>query len=365
MTQIGIGIIGLGGVGSWGHLPGYLEIPDEVRIVALCDTNPKVTEPLLEKYGIKKSYSNYKDLVADPDVDAVDICLPHFLHAKVALEAVRSKKHVLIEKPFATTLEQADEIISEAVENKVKLMVAENTRFVNAYNVAKKLIDSGLIGEICFARTYIGGSEIPRLSDSSQWVNKLAEAGGGMLFDAGVHSFFLLKWMVGDITSISAVSTKFLVKSVSEVEDNVSGTLKFGTGAIGNFSLSETTNSPWTEKLELFGTEGCVLVDMTSERPVQMYSAKRVFDPAVGWDLGEDMFRSERSYESSSWEAPFFGHSASGWKPASMRKEVQHYVQCITKDERPLVSGEDGKYCVKVALQGYESIRSRKEVAID
>ena len=280
MAKIGIGIIGLGGVGSWGHLPGYLEIPDKVKIVALCDINSKVIEPLAEKYRTK-TYTSYSDLIDDPEIDAVDICLPHFLHARVALEAVAAKKHVLIEKPFATNLDQADEIISGAKRNNVKLMVAENTRFVNAYRVARKLIDARMIGDICFARTYIGGSEIQRLSDSKQWVTKLAEAGGGMLLDAGVHSFYLLRWMVGDLASISAISTKFLRNSQSEVEDNVSGTVRFSGGAIGNFSLSETTNSPWTERLELLGTEGSLIVDMLSERPVQLYSTKRIVEPTT------------------------------------------------------------------------------------
>ena len=221
-----------------------------------------------------------------------------------------------------------------------------------------------MIGDICFARTYIGGSEIQRLSDSKQWVTKLAEAGGGMLLDSGVHSFYLLRWMVGDLASIAAISTKFLKNSQSEVEDNVSGTVRFSGGAIGNFSLSETTNSPWTERLELFGTDGSLIVDMLSERPVQLYSTKRTLEPSIGWGLENDMFLGERLYESTSWENPFFGHSAVGWKPASMRREVQHFVRCLIENEQPLVTGEDGRWAVKIALKGYESIRLQKEIPI-
>ena len=363
LEKIGIGIIGLGGVGSWGHLPGYVEISEIARIVALCDVNSAVTKPLCDKYHAK-AYSDYSDMIADPEINAVDICLPHYLHAKVALEALRAKKHVLLEKPFCMTLEEADQLISVAKDNDVKLMVAENTRFVNAYNVARRLVEEEAIGKICFVRTYIGGSEIQRLSDAQQWVTKVSQAGGGMMFDAGVHSFYLLRWMVGDISSISAISAKFLKVSASEVEDNVSGTVRFSNGAIGNFSLSETTNSPWTERLEIFGTNGSLIVDMTSERPVQLYSTKRVMDPDLSWGLGNDMFLGERVYQSTSWEQPFFGHSAVGWKPASMRREVQHFVKCILENKTPLVTGDDGRYAVKVALKGYESIALGREVSI-
>ena len=106
--------------------------------------------------------------------------MPHYLHARVALAAVKSGKNVICEKPFTTNLEEADAIIEAAKDKGVKLMVAENTRFVRAYQVARDFVAREAIGKICFARTYIGGSELMRLSEpdnSESGKRKLPEEG--------------------------------------------------------------------------------------------------------------------------------------------------------------------------------------------
>ena len=153
MDKVRVGMIGLGGVGSWGHLPGYEQIPDQAKLVALCDVNPGSINETAAKHGAK-TYSDFNELLADPDVDMVDICLPHFLHGKVALAAAKAKKHVLCEKPFTLDMALADEIIQTTKDNGLRLMVAENTRFVKAYEVARSFLDKKAIGDVCLARTY-------------------------------------------------------------------------------------------------------------------------------------------------------------------------------------------------------------------
>lgn len=185
MKRLGIGIIGLGGAGSWGHFPGYLEIPDKAKVVALCDTNP---DAMKDKIALAeaRAYSDYSQLLKDPEVDAVDICLPHFLHARVAVDAAEAGKHVMVEKPFTLTTEEADVVIAAVKKCKVKLMVAENTRFVNAYESAFELIPS--LGKISFVRTFIGGNGISTRMNNQSWRHHSETAGGGSLFDGAVHS---------------------------------------------------------------------------------------------------------------------------------------------------------------------------------
>src|SRR5579872_1727616 len=136
MDRVRVGMIGLGGVGTWGHLHGYEEIPEQAKLVAFCDTNPGViNEPA--KLHEAKAYSDYNQLIADPEVDILDICVPHFLHGRIALAAIKAGKNVICEKPFTTTIPEADAIITAAKDEGVKLMVAENTRFVKAYQVGR------------------------------------------------------------------------------------------------------------------------------------------------------------------------------------------------------------------------------------
>jgi predicted dehydrogenase len=352
MDKVRVGMIGLGGVGSWGHLPGYEQIPDQAKIAALCDVNPGSINEAAAKLGAK-TYSDYNDLLADKEVDMVDICLPHFLHGKVALAAAKAGKHVLCEKPFTLDLTLADEIIQTTRDNGLRLMVAENTRFVKAYEVARSFLDKKAIGDVCLARTYLGGSEMIRLSDPDNWIGKKAKAGGGVMMDSGVHSYYLLEWMVGRIRRVFASTSVFRKDLYADVEDNAVVSFEFENGALGVSSFSNTTEAPWTERLELYGTKGSLIVDMLAERPVQVYSTVNRSDDMSDWWSW---------YGDVSWQEPYIMHSAMDWKAASMRREVQHFVSCVKEGTDPLVSGTDGKRNVEIALKALESAKIRNWV---
>ncbi len=328
-----------------------MEIPTQAQVVAVCDKNQKAVDSIVEKSGAK-GYSNYEDLISDSSVDAVDICLPHNLHGPVALAALRAGKHVIVEKPITIDLDQADQIIAEAKKRKLKLMTAENMRFIKAYEIAKRLVVDGTIGEISYVRGYTGGPN-EDTSDPSNWRIRASESGGGTIMDDGIHIFYLFRWFAGEIKSIYAKTTKFGKSEISEVEDNAVGTLKFSNGALGIFGFSTTTAAPWTEELQLFGTKGSILVDFLASNPLRVYSiVGRSDDKSKWWSRYGDV----------SWEYPFIEHSTTEWVTQSMRREVQHFVECILNDNEPLVTGEDGKKAVELVLKGYESARTGREV---
>jgi UDP-N-acetyl-2-amino-2-deoxyglucuronate dehydrogenase len=352
LDKVRVGMIGLGGVGTWGHLPGYEQIPDEAKLVAFCDLNPGVVNEPAKRHGAKV-YSDYNKMVEDPDIDVVDIALPHFLHGRVALAAAKAKKNVLCEKPFTLDLAEADAVIQTCKDNGLKLMVAENTRFVKAYEVARTLLDQKVIGDVCLVRTYLGGSEMMRLSDPDNWIGKQEKAGGGVLMDSGVHSYFLLRWMVGEVKRVFTAMSVFRKDLYQNVEDNAVVSYEFDTGAIGTSQFSNTTEAPWTERLEMYGTKGSLIVDMLAERPLQVFSTVKKSNDMDDWYSW---------YGDISWQFPFFEHSALGWKAASMRKEVQHFVRCVKEDKQPLVSGRDGRRDVEIALKALESGRTHQWV---
>jgi predicted dehydrogenase len=348
-----VGLIGAGIMGSYGHFPGYLEIPDKAQVVAVCDKNPKAVSNIVGKSGAK-GYSEYQDLLDNSDVDAVDICLPHNLHGPVALAALKAGKHVIVEKPFTLDLAQADQVISTAKSRELKLMTAENMRFIKAYEVAKRLVDEGQIGDICYVRGYTGGPN-EEVTDPSNWRIRSAEAGGGTMMDDGIHCFYLFRWFVGDVRSVYAVTTKYRKNEISDVEDNAVGTLKFANGALGIFGFSTTTDSPWTEEFQLFGTKGSIFVDFLASNPLRVFSTVRRSPEKAKW-WGR--------YGNVSWELPFIEHSTTEWVTSSMRREVQHFVDCILEDKEPLVTGEDGKKAVELCLKAYESAAAGKEVSL-
>src|SRR5439155_7360377 len=206
-----------------------------------------------------KAYTDYRELLKDPNVEAVDLPLPHHLHYEVANRALEAGKHVLVEKPMTPTEKECASLIALAKSKGVAISVAENTPFVQAYTEVEKIVRSGVLGRLRLARTFIYGSEIDRLNDMKSWKGRAAGTIGGAIFDAGPHSFYLLKWLFGEIESVRAFKNKLV--EVSEVEDNavVAGRMK--SGAMFTTEYSFTAEIPWGERLEIYGSEGSLIVD--------------------------------------------------------------------------------------------------------
>ena len=167
MTEVGFGLIGLGRI-SAAHRKGLRDAREHARLVAVCDSNRDLACAVAAEHGAR-AYFDYRDLLADGEVEAVDLPLPHNLHFEIAQAALEAGKHVLLEKPMAPTERQCAALIELAGERGVLVSVAENTRFVRAYIEAARLLRDGSLGAIRFVRTLIYGSSVARLSDLTSW----------------------------------------------------------------------------------------------------------------------------------------------------------------------------------------------------
>jgi len=346
LKPIGIGIIGCGTAGSL-HAASYgsdVEL-GKAKLIAACDTNENAAKSMANEHSMDAYYTKVQDLLERKDIDAVSICLPHYLHADVTVAAVKAGKHVLCEKPMATTLEGCDRMIKAAKEAGVKLMIAENHRFLPAHTKIKELVDKGRIGEILLARAFEGVDGYLYLSKPNFWHFTQDKAGGGTLLDAGVHRCAVLRWLLGDVAFTHACwLEKLVVRFEKLAEDNAIMLLKFKSGAMAEVVVSDTVASPPTNRLELYGTEGTILEDHSWRKPVMVYSNK----PGP-W-----------AYE---WEIPEVEHEPyPGYYPISFRNEVKHFVDCILEDKEPEMSGEDGKAAVEMILMGYLSAKTGKIV---
>ena len=167
-SAIGFGLIGAGEVSDF-HEKGYQAAKNKGRIVAVCDLDENKAR---EKAAPHKArvYTDYHQLLANTDVEAVDIMLPHFLHFPVAAAALEHGKHVIVEKPITVSWQEGEQLCELARRQGVRFTVAENTRYVTAYQEVEKLIREGVLGEPCLIRTFIYGSEMIRLHDPNSWV---------------------------------------------------------------------------------------------------------------------------------------------------------------------------------------------------
>lgn len=335
--RLRVGMIGLGGI-SYAHEAGFAESAERAVIVAVCDIDDKVARGRAEPYRAR-AYTSYQELVRDPDIDLVDIALPHSLHHPAALAALENKKHVLIEKPIALTSSEALELIHSASEAGVKFTVAENTRFVTAYLEAEKVIKENLLGDIRLVRTLIAGSEVARIKDPSSWVGSRAEK--GVILDSGVHTYYLLKWFFGGVRDIQAFSFNILPES--EVEDNATLIGHLVNGAQVVSGLSCTAEAPWTERLEVYGSKGTLVVDQLCNPPAMLFLGPEDVDG--------------RPLEGVPYE-PL------AWKYLSIVEEVKDFVNAVWEDRTPMVDPMDGYHALRVVEAAYVSAAEGRKVAV-
>ena len=344
MKPLGVGIIGCGVSGSL-HANSYDTVAQQgkVKLVAACDVNEKAAKTMANEYKMDAHYTNWQDLIKRKDIDAVSVCLPHYLHADVTIAAEKAGKHVLCEKPMAITLEDCDRMIKAAQEADVKLMIAESVLFLPAFMKVKELVAEGRIGEVYRVRAYEGVNEIPRASVPEHWHDTPDKAGGGVLLDMAVHFTALLRWILGDVEHVRACWTdKLVVKVENKAEDNAIMLAKFKNGAMAEIVVSNTQLSPAFNRLELYGTEGTIFEDHSWQKPVMVFSTKP----------------GPKSFD---WYMPEVEHEPyPGFYVISFRNEVQHFVDCILEDKQPRVSGEDGKAAVEMVHMGYMAEKTGK-----
>lgn len=331
-TRLKLGIIGLGII-SDAHVQGAAEMADIVDIAAMCDLDIAKVTRVAAPYGAQV-YTDYRKVVDEAGVDVVDIILPHNLHFEVASYALERGKHVLIEKPLALNSREGLRLVEMARAAGVKFSVAENTRFVTAYLEAEKLLRDGKLGEIYLIRTLIAGSELDRLAKPHPWKAKKEGSGGGVIMDAGPHTFYLLKWLFGEIAWVQAFESR--VVSASGVEDNAIVIGKMAGGADFTAQFSFTALIPWTERLEIYGSKAALLIDQISNPPAILYRGTHDFQ---GTPLSAVRY------------------NPVNWKYQSIVDEVKDFLRVVWTDGTPAVDPWDAYYGLCIIEQAYASLQ--------
>jgi predicted dehydrogenase len=277
MTNIGIAMIGCGGIALANHMPG-LALCRDTKIVALCDTNAEVLAKASRETGIAVASTDYEQIVSRDDVHAVIIATPNFVHAPIALAAIRAGKHVLCEKPIAMSHQESLDMLWAAEEAKVRHMTAFTYRFVPAMRYMAHLTRTGAVGQPYHVRTC-------RLQDwgtrSVGWRQVEKLAGSGELGDMLSHRIDYAHLLVGDMARIVANTRKFLDKrdgQVSELEDWVTILAEFKNNATGVLESSKVATGRGEggrsqDYCEINGSEGTLVYYL--ERPLELQIGKK------------------------------------------------------------------------------------------
>ncbi len=255
---VGVAIVGCGAVTRIVHVPVLGMLADLARVVAVCDPDAQRASEVARLVGGAKTYARLDDVLGDPDVEAVDICTPHALHAALTVRSLEAGRHVLVEKPLATTFADGQRMVAAAHQAGRVLAVNEQIRFGPGLRAGRTAIEQGAIGELVSVRAH-RLFELPPPYASSGWRNDPADPSAGILIDQGPHYVHLLRRLVGgvagEITHASAIAAS-VVAPAAVVH------VRFASGLIGELLLAWNVPTPPSAGVGYaFGTRGSLEVD--------------------------------------------------------------------------------------------------------
>jgi predicted dehydrogenase len=325
-----IGLIGAGGIAG-AHVEGYLHNPDTITFAAVADPVRESAEKRADGTGAV-IYADYRTMLEEAEIDAVDICLPHHLHKDAIVAAARAGKHILCEKPLCLSPEEAVEVSAAVEEAGVTLMCAHNQLFLPAVARAKELLEAGELGRVYEVRTtdsFFNDFDPANMG----WRAHASTSGGGELIDTGYHPTYLLLHLAGgapvEVTAMLATHRLAFM----EGEDSATVLVRFDNGVIGTVVTSWAYEAaPGTEKFSAVGELGGLSSDGTT-----LTVKKRGEAEATIVEL-------EPVHQ--------FG------------EELKHFARSILDGTRPLHTQKEGIEVLGIILGAYESARTRTVAAI-
>jgi len=312
---LNVGVVGVGVQGE-GHVKCYQAIPNS-RVVAVCDARVERGQQVAERYGVGALCADYQELFARDDIDAVSIVLPDHLHRDASEKAFAAGKHVLLEKPMATTVEDAEAIVAAQRAAGRKLMVNWSNRWMLAFSQTKDALEAGTLGDplYCYAR----------LNNTLYVPTKMLSWSANTRLPHWLicHRFDIARWYFGsEATRVTAVRRYGVLRELGiDTPDFYQATIEFENGCVGNFEscwvLPETL--PWIvdSKFQLICTKGYVNVDPLLPMHVRASDAK---------------------YE----QPGYLAGDVMGEPTGFVRLAIEHFVQSVLEDKEPLITGADG-----------------------
>jgi len=332
------GIIGTG-VGANFCAKGLSMIKDlgVAKLVAVTSRREERAKEFASKWNLNYWYTNHEEMLERAPIDAVIVSTPHYLHYPMTIDAIKADKHVLVDKPMAISLKEADEMINEAKKKSVKLGVNLQSRFDPTFRKVKDAVNEGRFGRLILGEATVKWFRTQEYYDSSSWRGKWATEGGGALINQAIHTLDLLLWIMGPPKflwgQIDTVAHKI------EVEDIAVAAIRFENGALGIIQGSTATYPGLPTRLEIHGTKGTAIIE---GEILKRWSV-----------LGEEEVVMEKAKEGlKSWARPEL-------VPATNHAAlIRDFAEAVLNDREPFVNGIEGRRSIELIMAIYESGRS-------
>lgn len=344
--MINVGILGCGKIAQVRHIPEYAENPD-VKLAAFYNPSRKRAEEQAEKYG-GKVYDTAEELLADKSIDAVSICAANYAHAELSIKAMEAGKHVLCEKPMATTLADCEAMVECAKRTGKFLMIGHNQRLARAHVEAKRLIDQGLIGDIITFRTTFGhgGPETWAINPGKNvWFFDKKKAAMGAMADLGVHKTDLIQFLTGQRVVRTTARLVTLDKRGEDgeligVDDNAVCIYEMSGGAFGTMTASWTYYGAEDNSTVLYGSKGIMRI---YDDPAHSIVVKLADGEEQTYDV-EQIQTNDNQTKSG---------------------VIDLWVECLKNNTPPEISGESALYAMRAVFASIESSQTGRTVEIE
>lgn len=332
--RVNIGIIGAGRIGQLHARNLFASIPG-AHIVAISDVIPEAAQKCAAECHIPKAVTNYQQLLDSKGIDAIIICSPTATHAQLIEEGAQAGKHIFCEKPIAFDLKLIDQALAAVDQAGVKLQIGFNRRFDPSFQHAKNMVSAGKIGTPHMVRITSRDPEAPPV--------EYIKTSGGLFLDMTIHDFDMCRYLLGEeVTEVFAVGNTLVdpvFKEAGDIDTAVV-TLTYQSGAFCVIDNSRQAVYGYDQRIEVFGSEGCVAVGNRFPYDGTLYSKETVTSPLPLY------FFLERYNE-------------------SFVEEMRQFIHMIQQDTESPVSGVDGKIPVVMGLAAQESLVTHQPVEVE
>jgi myo-inositol 2-dehydrogenase/D-chiro-inositol 1-dehydrogenase len=330
--RINIAVIGTGRMGSV-HVRNLIQLIPEADLSAICDIRLEVAQALAGELGIGAVVQDYREILNDPQVEAVLIATSTDTHDFIIKDAAAAGKHIFCEKPLALELEKIDEALEVVEKAGVKLQVGFNRRFDKSFKRVKEIVDSGEIGRPCILRITNRDPDFPAM--------EFLRVSGGMFLDMTIHDFDMARFLIGEVEEIYAVGGVLIEPELTEFDDIDTNivTLKFKNGTVGAIDNSRKAVYGYDQRLEVFCSNGTAMAENESESTV-------IKGNAAGFQSANPPYFFMQRY------APCYIN------------EVRQFIECVRDDKPTPTTGQDGRAAVVLGHAAWKSLRESRPVKI-
>ncbi len=333
MKLLNVGIIGAGRIGSL-HAKSITYNVPSAKVLGITDVNKEGIAELAEKLGIEKIYADYKEMLADKEIDAVLICSSTDTHADIAIDAANAGKHIFCEKPVDLTPEKVQAVIEAVKKAGVKLQVGFNRRFDHNFAHVKSMVDSGKVGDVHIVKI--------TSRDPAPPPAKYSAVSGGMFLDMTIHDFDMARFLAdSEVTEIYANAACLVDPEIGKAGDIDTAiiTLKFENGALGVIDNSRRAAYGYDQRIEVFGNKGAAVASNDTATNVEFMGEEGVVSDKPLY------FFLERYMQ-------------------SFRDEMLQFVDAVKNDTPTPTTGTDGLNSLLVALAAKKSVAEGRPVAV-